>query len=109
MYLTPGMLNQTFAWQSRATGEDTRGKPTYSYSDVGDISGVLADSTPVQQLQYSQLDHPVTHQLVVRGPRQAEDGDRLLLNNRRFYVHTAEDPGGIGLYTIYMLQERSDA
>jgi SPP1 family predicted phage head-tail adaptor len=109
MYLTPGTLNKTFDWQSRTSDKDTRGKPIYSYVDTGQIIGVLANSTPVQQLQYNQLDHPVTHQIVVHGAPQAVSGDRLLFNGQRFYVQTTEDLGGLGLWTLYMVQERNDA
>ena len=108
-YLTPGMLNQTFDWQQRSGTQDSRGKMTYEYTSVGQITGILSDSSMAEQLRYQQMQHPITHEVAVKGAPQANPGDRLVLGTRHFYVQSVENPGGLNLWTLYKCEERSDS
>jgi hypothetical protein len=108
MYLTPNMLWQTFAWERLETELDSRGRPVQTWVSAGQIRGILSDSSPEQKLRYQQMQHPVTHEIAVQGSPQATPGDRLVLGNRHFYVHDVQDPGGLGLWTIYQVEERRD-
>lgn len=108
MYMTPASTLKTFDWEQRDTGLNGRGKATLSYSPAGQVQGVLAESSPVEKLRYQQLQHPVTHQIVVKGVCNVVRGDRLTLNGHRYYVQDFQDVGQMGLWTIYYCEERAD-
>ena len=43
-----------------------------------------------------------------RGRPKAKAGDRLLLENRAYYVEGVDPLGDLGLYTLYYVQQRED-
>ena len=49
-----------------------------------------------------------THQIAQRGRPKAKAGDRLLLENRAYYVEGVDPLGDLGLYTLYYVQQRED-
>jgi SPP1 family predicted phage head-tail adaptor len=108
MYLTPGMLFKTFDWQRRTTAQDSRGRPVPTWSSMGQIRGIISDSSPEEKLRYQQMQHPITHEIAAKGSPQAAPGDRLVLDGRHFYVQEVQNPAGLGLWTIYMVEERKD-
>ena len=52
--------------------------------------------------------HPITHTIVDRGHPKAVETDQLTCGNRKFYVQGVDEPGQLGLYTIYYVEERAD-
>jgi len=88
---------------------NTRGRQAASWVDAGTAEAVLADASPTEQLRWKQVQRPVTHSITAKGAPQAKPGDRLVFNNRHFYVQGVENPGGLGLWTIYHCEERKDA
>ncbi|MCL6597946.1 MAG: phage head closure protein [Alicyclobacillus macrosporangiidus] len=108
MYLTPNMLWKTFDWQRRTTGQDSRGRPVPGWSSVGQIRGIISDSSPEEKLRYQQMQHPITHEIAVQGSPQAAPGDLLVLDGRHFFIQDVQDPGGLGMWTLYKVEERRD-
>ena len=111
MYLRTGNLFKDFIIEKKSEGKTARGRVTTDYQNsTGDrLSAVLADATPEERERWDQQQHPITHTLTQRGKPQAEEGDRLVFGNRLFYIQGVEEPGSLGIWTIYYAQERSDA
>ncbi len=57
---------------------------------------------------HSQKDHVVTHTIVQAGSPKAKRTDRLVLENRVFYIVDIDDAGTCGISTIYYAEERKD-
>ncbi|GEO26233.1 hypothetical protein AAC03nite_20180 [Alicyclobacillus acidoterrestris] len=108
MYLTPGMMVKEFEWETKSTTLNARRQAQLSWVTAGQIHGILSDSTPAQKIQYQQIQANVTHQIAVNAAPQAKAEDRLSLGDRHFYVRDVQDPGGFGLWTLYMVEERLD-
>lgn len=49
-----------------------------------------------------------SHTIVDRGHPKAAETDQLTCGNRKFYVQGVDEPGQLGLYTIYYVEERAD-
>ena len=72
------------------------------------IHAVLAQATPQEKARWEQIQHPITHTIVDRGHPKAAETDQLTCGNRKFYVQGVDEPGQLGLYTIYYVEERAD-
>ncbi|MEG1562147.1 MAG: hypothetical protein RR365_00640 [Bacteroides sp.] len=111
MYLRTGNLFKDFIVEKKSEITTARGRVTSGYENsTGDrLSAVLADATPEERERWDQQQHSITHTLTQRGKPHAREGDRLIFGNRLFYIQGIEEPGDIGIWTIYYTQERSDA
>ena len=72
------------------------------------LYGCLADATTETAKNKSTEDHTVTHTIVQRGTPLAKKTDKLVLGNRVFYVVAVDDTGGLGISTLYYVEERDD-
>jgi hypothetical protein len=106
--MPPGALVTTFDVERRSDSPDDRGRIKTSFVPRGEVSGVLAQASPSEQLRYQQLQHPVTHTLVIDGPTSLKPGDRLTEGGRHLYVQTVEDAMGLGFKTLVGLEERRE-
>lgn len=92
------------------------GRPvTGSFSEAGQIIGMISQASQKEQEQWKQNGHPITHTIVQKGPlEKAKPTDVLELTNpdtgqaRRFLVQGVTDPGELGHFTIYHVEERED-
>ncbi len=111
MYLRTGNLFKDFIIEKKSEGTTARGRVTSGYENsAGErLCAVLADATTEEKERWEQQQHPITHTLTQRGKPLAGAGDRLIFDNRLFYVQGVEEPGSLGIWTIYYAQERSDA
>ena len=79
----------------------------------GFITGILSQSTQKEQEQWKQNGHPITHTIVQRGSENRANATDILQivefgSPRIFLVQGFEDPGELGHFTIYHVQERDD-
>ena len=77
----------------------------------GEIYGIISQATQKEIEQWKQNGHPITHTIVQRGTKdRAKADDVLELNgtNRRFSVKGTHDPGELGHFTVYYVEERMD-
>ena len=58
--------------------------------------------------EMEQLQHPITHTIVQTGKPMAKAEDKLVLGNRIFLVQGVDEPGSLGVCTIYYVEERAD-
>lgn len=110
MYLRPGNLVRAFVLERKTeTIEPTgRVRAEYDTENTELIYAVLAQASPRETERWQQLQHPITHIMTQRGRSKAREGDRLVHNNRTFYVQGVDDPDEIGAATLYYVEERND-
>lgn len=109
-YLRPGNLYKDFVIEPHIAEKSTTGRATAKYDTESRqlLRGVLSDASPEVIERFSQNAHPVTHQIAQRGRPKAKAGDRLLLENRAYYVEGVDPLGDLDLYTLYYVQQRED-
>lgn len=110
MYLRPGNLYKDFTIEKKGAAMTSRGRAKKEYeSEPGDqIKAVLAEAKPQEKERWRQLQHPISHTIVQRGTPKAEAEDRLVFGERLFFIQGIDEPGALGLWTIYYVEERFD-
>lgn len=113
MYLRPGNLYKDFVVERKMEKVSTDGRPMEVYEKVeGLVQGIIAEATQYQGDKYKHLwnqeQHSLTHTIISRGCAFAKKGDKLVHNDRVFEVLTVDNPGELGITTIYYVQERND-
>lgn len=109
-YLRPGNLYKDFLVAKAGGGIDKKGRVSKSNDTENAvmIHAVLAQATPQEKARWEQIQHPITHTIVDKGPKKAAENDLLTCGNRKFYVQGVDEPGQLGLYSIYYVEERKD-
>jgi len=109
-YLRPGNLFKDFWVEKKSVTTTARGRTASTYGKEGaaHILAVLAEAKPTEIERFKHLDHPITHTITQKGRPQAEAGDRIVHGGRYFYIQGVDEPGELGLWTIYYAEERSD-
>lgn len=110
MYLRPGSLFHQFVVERKTLKTSDNGRPQAVFLPTFSIvRGALADAKTSEILRWKALQHPVTHTIVQHyGEPVAKPGDRLVHNNRYFYVRGVDNASMLGMFTIYYVEERSD-
>ena len=110
MYLRPGNLYKDFIIEENVTGVNTSERPKTSYEGDGTkmLNGVLAEADNKQKMRWEQLQHPISHTVVQTGKPKAKAEDKLILGERIFLVQGVDEPGSLGICTIYYVEERMD-
>ena len=110
VYLRPGNLFKDFIIEddTEKIGEFGRRKVSYEQSGKRMLRGCLADATREDRERWGQLQHPITHTIVQRGRPKAKAENKLVLGERVFIIRAVDDCGGLGLTTIYFVEERMD-
>lgn len=109
MYLRPGNLYKDFVVEENIAGVNASGRPKTSYEGgTKMVSGVLAEADNKQKMRWEQLQHPISHTIVQSGRPNAKAEDKLILGERIFLVQGVDEPGSLGICTIYYVEERMD-
>ena len=114
--LRPGQGFQQFRILRRVGGTTSTGRPhTNSLASKGEFFGMITQATPKEIEQHKQLGSPITHTIVQRGHQNrgmATDILELVDGSekpRRFMVQgEPRDPGELGHFLIYTVEERAD-
>lgn len=113
--LRPGQEFQLFSVLRRVGTTTNTGRPTTSkLESQGEFYGIISQASPKEIEQHKQLGSPITHTIVQRGTKiRAKATDVLELgsgdNKRRFLVQgEPKDPGELGHFLIYKVEERAD-
>ena len=110
--LRPGQGFKTYRVLRRESGLSEKGRPyTNALKPQGEISGIISKANQYEKEQWKQSGHPITHTIIQRGnPIRAKATDVLELTgtDRRFLVQGARDPGELGHFTVYYVEERLD-
>lgn len=108
LYNRPSELWKDFFVEMKTEQQNSRGRSIDHYESVGELfKAILNGAMPEQKLYYEQLQHPITHVISHRGKPRAKEGDRLVMKDRVFYVQGVDDPGDLGVWTLYYCEERS--
>ena len=110
VHLRPGNLYKDFIIEENCTSVSSAGRPRAVYSGDGSrmLRGALAEADDKQKMRWEQLQHPVTHTIVQGGEPKAKAEDKLVLGSRVFLIQGVDEPGGLGICTIYYVEERKD-
>ena len=114
--LRPGQGFKSFTVLKRVGGQTKTGRPTTCHlEEQGEFFGIISQASPTEKEQWKQSGHPITHTIVQRGSADnAVETDVLELNEpgcchpRRFLVQTVQDPGELGHFLVYKVEERVD-
>lgn len=114
--LRPGQGFKSFTVLKRVGSVTKTGRPVTGHLEAqGSFFGIISQASPVEKEQWKQNGHPITHTIVQRGNTDnAVETDVLELcepgccNSRRFLVQTVQDPGELGHFLIYKVEERVD-
>ena len=113
--LLPGQELREFEVSEMETQGTERGREGLAggYRKIGEIRAVLARARAEEVQRWRQLNHPITHRLIMRGapPFEILSGYRLHQKDTEqdFYVtNLPYDPGGLGHFTIIYLNDRRD-
>lgn len=110
MYLRPGNLFKDFFVETNTQVVTSTGRVANSHIGDGSktLKGCLAEATDDERKNHSNAEHIVTHTIVQAGPPRAKRKDKLILENRVFYIVDIDDAGALGVSTIYYAEERRD-
>jgi hypothetical protein len=110
----PGQELREFTVHRPETRETEAGRAgiVNQYVEIGTIRAVLAQAKPEEVQRWRQLNHPVSHKIIMRGkpPLGIKPGYIFERAGQRFYVQALpNDIGDLGHWTIFFCNERSDA
>ena len=113
--LRPGQGFKEFNVLEKKGGLTETGRPiTKHYEETRRIIGIISQADQKEIEQWKQSGHPITHTIVQRGSvNRAKAYDMLELLSgpdcpRYFYIQGVQDPGELGHFTIYKVEERED-
>lgn len=121
--LRPGQGFKPFTVLRRTGATTSTGRPyTGSFTTMGTFLGIISQASPKEQEQFKQLGTPISHTIVQRGTKnraKATDVLELLTpppcgssgppTSRRFMVvGEPQDPGELGHFLVYRVEERED-
>ena len=109
MYLRQGNMFKEFFIEKRNQAVSITGRPINEFIPTQEsLKGCLAEADPKEVMNWQQLQTPITHTIVQKGIPKAEKGQRLRLRERTFDIKAVDDCGGLGISTIYYVEERRD-
>ena len=112
--LRPGQGFKLYTVLRRKGSKTPSGRPkTAGLEPVGTIYGIISQASQTEQEQWKQKGHPITHTVIQRGTKNAGKADDVLKlgdgeTARFFYVQGTRDPGELGHFTVYKVEERED-
>lgn len=118
-FLRPGRGFRPYTVLRRKGGLSPTGRPmTTGYETIGTIFGIISQASQTEREQWKQNGHPITHTVIQRGTINAGKADDVLELKqlqadgtevvRRFLIQGTRDPGEIGHFTVYKVEERED-
>lgn len=110
MYLRPRGIFEKFCVAERKTHLDEIGRTRVEFEETDRILfGVISTVSQYEREKWSGLKREVTHQIIQKlGERRVQIGDMLIKGDRKYLVQAAENPGGIGQFLVYYVNERFD-
>lgn len=109
MYLRQGNMFKEFFIEKRDQPVSSTGRPTNEFIPTQEsLKGCLAEADPKEVMNWKQLQVSITHTIVQKGSPKAKKGQRLRLGERSFNIKAFDDCGGLGISTIYYVEERRD-
>lgn len=100
-------LKRYFVYRKQSKINES-GRPVECY-DLSDpvlcFYGSISRAKQTEKVEYRQMGHNVTHEVIAFERLPVRAGDLLVLGNRKFYIHDIRDPGELGLVFCMMTEE----
>lgn len=120
--LRPGQGFQSFIIMRDGGGYVSSSGAVMQNRIVGEtIKGIISQASQREKDEWKQTGHPISHTIVQKGHKnRANAGDFLCLTKRRecdetmqpqgrmYYIQGTHDPGELGHFTVYYVEERLD-
>lgn len=111
--LVPGQGFQPFRVLRREGGLTEKGRPTTSVlKNQGEFLAIISQDSPSETDDHKQHKSPIIHTLVQRGTKnraRATDILERVKDGKRFFVNEdPQNPGDLGYFLIYKVEERDD-
>lgn len=107
----PGQQLKLFSVYRKRVEIDERGRVIYSKNEalefLEEIKGSLSAISQKEKYKWKQMEHSISHTIVVRGKTQAQAEDILIQQGKRYDVQRVEEPGEIGIFTILYCNKRN--
>ena len=111
-FLRPGQGAKPYTVLRKNGGTTKTGRPLNGQLEpIGKIFGIISQASQTEQEISKQNGHPITHTVIQRGAKDravVTDVLEMCGTNRRFYVQSVRDPGELGHFTVYKVEERGD-
>lgn len=109
-YNRPEQLVKDFVIEKKTQSVSSRGRAQDKHDTEHPVhlEAILCGATPQQKYEYEQLGHHITHVISHRGEPEAKEGDRLVHDGTVFYIHGVDNPGDMGIWSLYYCEERKD-
>ncbi|MGN0489338.1 MAG: head-tail adaptor protein [Ruminococcus sp.] len=109
-YNRPEQLLKDFIVETKAESKTSRGRVIGDYAKDGSrtFKAILCGATPEQRAQFKQINHTITHVISHRGNPKAKESDRLICDGKIYLINSIDNPGEMGLWTLYYCEERKD-
>lgn len=108
IFFRPGQQIRPFDIYRRESGEDEKGRVTYSPdpAKVGTLMGTISEASQSEKFQWNQQGHPITHTVTIRGRTKADAFDELRIGDSVYTIQGKHDPAELGIFTILYCLER---
>lgn len=112
VFFVPGQELRKFTVLRPENRETENGRiVNNSYTPIGTIRAILAQAKPEEKERWRQLQHPVTHKIIMPFTALEIKADYIFeRGGRRFYMKGEPyNIGDLNKWTIYYCEERKDA
>lgn len=119
-FLRPGQGFKKFKLGKKASTISSAGTPgkSASFSEIGEIIGILVNASQKEVDQWKQSGHPISHVVVQRGAMVKGEATQYLRlteqepsgkeKDRYFYIQGINNPGELNHTILYYVEERGD-
>lgn len=99
-FLVPGEQELPFSVK-RKSSTTINERTYYDEIQVGSIEGTISDASQHQKYEWKQMNHPITHTIVVHGVCDVVAEDILMdAQKLNYHVQGVSNPSGLGFFTI---------
>lgn len=115
IFFRAGQQLKEFKIYRKTSATDNKGKVSYSNNleEIGSFKGSISKYKQAESKNWNEkesfrnLEHTVSHTIVVNKRCEAQAGDILILDNDKYYVSSKDNPAGIGLFEIIYCEKQS--
>lgn len=99
-FLVPGEQELLFSIK-RKSSTTINGRVSYDEILLSSIEGTISEASQNQKHEWNQMNHPITHTIVVRGACEVGAEDILEDSEKQnYHVQGTTNPSGLGFFTI---------
>lgn len=114
IFFRAGQQLKEFKIYRKASVTDSKGRVSYSNNleEIGSFKGSISKYKQTESKNWNEkesfrnLEHSISHTIVVNRSCEAQAGDILVLDNDRYYVSSKDNPAGIGLFEIIYCEKQ---